>query len=89
MPLGWVEFISLGYGMYRLQLPEIPSRIGQFGEHAAQAFTPLRVYHAEIGIIFQNASLHAGVQTSVSIYQQIDRHANGDIAAHGRIEGHE
>src|SRR4029450_9681436 len=64
----------------------LPVRIGKLREHPAQALAPLRVDHLEIRIGLLDAPLQAYLQRVGFVDDEIDRQADGDIRAHGRIE---
>src|SRR6266404_8873642 len=63
-----------------------PVGIRQLGEHAPQPAAPALLDHGEVGIALADALLYAGAQRIARIPQQIDRHADGNIAADGRVE---
>src|SRR5574337_294368 len=66
-----------------------PVQIGQPTEDLPHAFAPLPAEGGEIRIALVEAATHTQLETVRLIAEQIDGHADGQVAAHGRIEGHE
>ena len=59
-----------------------PVQVGQSAEHLSRAFSPLLAERAEIRIPLVEAATHSHFKTVPLIADQIDRHADGQIAAH-------
>ncbi len=76
---GEIETIAITSSAYPLQC-------GQLAEDLSHALAPLTAQRSKIGIARVEPPAHPNFETVPLVADQIDRHADREVAAHGRIE---
>src|SRR6478609_5863222 len=67
----------------------LPAYIGQIAEHAAHPVAPLTAERGEIRIARVEAPPPIQLQLVLLVLDEIDRHGNAQVAAHGGVERHQ
>src|SRR5512132_1399365 len=64
----------------------LPTQFGQLAEYVSHALAPLTAQRGEIRIPLVEPATHLNLETVPSVANQIDGHADRQVAAHGGIE---
>src|SRR6478609_8796986 len=67
----------------------LPAYIGQIAEHAAHPVAPLTAERGEIRIARVEAPPPIQLELILLVLDEIDRHGNAQVAAHGGVERHQ
>src|SRR6478735_8111341 len=66
-----------------------PPQLGQVAKHLSRTFAPFVAERGEIGIPYIESPPPLHFQAVPFVANQVDGHAHRQVAAHGRIEGHQ